>query len=174
MPTICAHCHHVRKDEEVAPEWQCPACGRAYVKAGDSATSGYNAPGVIPMHRGRDNGGRGKWLLLLAILGAAIWFARPMWFDSGKPADESSNFSQPEVVLYSTTWCGYCEATRNFFQANRIRFTEHDIENTTVGRDGHRRLGGQGVPLVVVGDTIIRGYNEAELRQTLGPWLKGS
>lgn len=173
MPRICAHCRHVRKDEEVAPEWQCPACGRAYVKAGDSPRGAYSAPGVIPLRR-ESRGGRGKWLLLLAVAGAALWIARPMWLGADTPATESTRYGQPEVVLYSTAWCGYCKAARGFFDENRIRYTEHDIENTATGRDGHRRLGGQGVPLIVVGDTVIHGYDEAGLRQQLGPWLKGS
>jgi glutaredoxin len=174
MPRICAHCRHVRKDDEVAPEWQCPACERAYVKAGDSMpNSGYGAT-PIPIHRGRTSGGRGKWLLLLAILGVGIWFAKPMWRDANNQTTEVANFNQPEVVLYATSWCSYCEATRSFFQENQIKFTEYDIENSSFGKDEHRRLGGNGVPLVVIGDQVIHGYNEASMRESLRPWLKGS
>lgn len=52
--------------------------------------------------------------------------------------------------------------------------TELDVEETTAGYEGHRRLGGNGVPLVVVGEKVIRGFNEAELRTSLKPWLKKS
>jgi len=32
LSTICPKCGHVRKTTEVAPDWQCPACGIAYKK----------------------------------------------------------------------------------------------------------------------------------------------
>lgn len=60
------------------------------------------------------------------------------------------------------------------FSANGIRFTELDTEKTAAGYEGHKKLGGNGVPLIVVGDQVIRGYNEDALRATLKPWLKKS
>ncbi|MBH1969910.1 tetratricopeptide repeat protein [Moraxellaceae bacterium AER2_44_116] len=32
MNVVCGKCSHVRSDSEQAPDWQCPACGVAYVK----------------------------------------------------------------------------------------------------------------------------------------------
>ena len=173
MPQICPHCRHVRKADEVAPDWQCPACERAYVKGGDSRFDGL--PGssrhasVAPV---RSAGGLGKWLLLLVAVGAAFWFFRLTSLDTAKP--EADRYAQPDVVLYATSWCGYCKAAREFFSANGIEYTELDIERSSVAKEGHRELGGGGVPVVVVGDTVIRGFNQAELRRALGPWLKDS
>lgn len=36
MTTICPKCRHVRQATEIAPAWQCPACGVAYAKAADA------------------------------------------------------------------------------------------------------------------------------------------
>ena len=63
-------------------------------------------------------------------------------------------------------------ATRELFAAGGIRYSEQDIEKSSSAAEGHRRLGGNGVPLIVVGDEIIHGYDEARLRRLLRHWLK--
>jgi len=73
----------------------------------------------------------------------------------------------------ATDWCGYCKATREFFAANGIRYTEHDIEKSSSALAEHRKLGGNGVPLIVVGGELVNGCNESALRQLLGPWIRG-
>ena len=76
--------------------------------------------------------------------------------------------------MYATEWCGYCAAARQFFSANGIRFLELDVERTSAGYDGHRKLGGNGVPIIVVGDDIVQGFDEGKLRALLKPWMKRS
>ena len=170
MSRICPHCNHARKTDEQAPDWQCPACEKAYDKAGGelppASFRSYTAP---PAHRG----GTGRWLVLLAIGGAALWFGRPLWQQQTAQAMAAQSASQPTVLLYATDWCGYCKASREFFAANGIRYIEHDIEKSSAVLNEHRKLGGNGVPLIVVGDDVVRGYNEDTLRQLLRPWLKG-
>jgi glutaredoxin len=62
--------------------------------------------------------------------------------------------------------------TREFFASNGIRYTEEDIEQSSTALQQHRKLGGNGVPLIVVGDEVVKGWNEQALRQLLGPWLR--
>lgn len=171
MPRICPHCNHARKADETAPDWQCPACERAYDKAGSSLPpQGLReyGPNVQPAKRA----GAGRWLLILVALGAALWFGRPL-LPLGAGPIATASASQPEVSLYATEWCGYCKMTREFFAANGIRYTEYDIEKSSEALKQHRKLGGSGVPLIVVGDDVIKGWNEGALRQLLQPWIKG-
>jgi glutaredoxin len=116
-------------------------------------------------------GGAGKWLLILLVLAAAFWFGRPLIQQRSLSTEAAVAASQPEVLLYATDWCGYCKMTREFFAANGIRYIEHDIEKSSTALSEHKKLGGNGVPLIKVGDEVISGYNEAALRQLLGPWL---
>ena len=171
MSQICPHCNYARKADDTAPDWQCPSCEKAYVKAGGSLPP----EGLVQYGTARPErrSGGAKWLVLLLVFGAAFWFGRPLL--QGRPlptAVVQSSSEQPAVVLYSTSWCGYCKMTREFFAANGIRYTEHDIEQSSVAYKEHRNLGGNGVPLIVVGDDVIKGWNEQALRQLLGPWLK--
>ena len=39
MPTICPKCRTIRPENATVPDWQCPACGVAYAKAGGDASS---------------------------------------------------------------------------------------------------------------------------------------
>ncbi len=73
------------------------------------------------------------------------------------------------VVLYATQWCGYCAKTRKFFAKKHIAYKELDVENSEQGRIGYEKLGGGGVPIIVVnGSTVIRGYDPEAINEALG------
>jgi glutaredoxin len=172
MSRICPHCNYARQATDNAPDWQCPSCEKAYVKAGASLPP-ESLRQYGPATASQSRGGMGKWLLILIILGAAFWFGRPLLPHGGAPAAlATASGEQPTVVLYATSWCGYCKMTREFFAANGIRYTEEDIEQSSTALQRHKKLGGNGVPLIVVGDEVVNGWNEQSLRQLLGPWLR--
>jgi mycoredoxin len=73
-----------------------------------------------------------------------------------------------DVVLYTTTWCGYCAKTRKFLSDNHIRYTDFDVEHSEKGRKDYQRLGGNGIPIVVInGDTVIHGYSPEKISEAL-------
>lgn len=91
----------------------------------------------------------------------------------GKIRDELSpppDFSaqHPEgVVLYATSWCGYCAKTRDFFKANKIDYVEYDIEKSAEGKAQYDQLNGSGIPLVVIRGEVVRGYNPSVFKDAL-------
>lgn len=72
-----------------------------------------------------------------------------------------------DVVLYGTTWCGYCRKTRQYFVRHNIPFEDLDIEQSSTAYTAFERLGGRGVPLVTVGNEVVYGYNLSRLRKLL-------
>jgi glutaredoxin len=170
MSRICPKCNYVRKAADSCPAWQCPSCQVAYDKVGAAQNATYGRHSAAIHAAGTPAGGTLKWVLVFAFAAAGIWFARP-WWQHHPSTQAKAAAEQPAVTLYSTEWCGYCAATRKFFDANGIRFEELDVEKTTSGYEGHKKLGGNGVPLIVVGDDVIHGYNEPALRDSLQPWL---
>lgn len=64
-----------------------------------------------------------------------------------------------EVILYATSWCGYCAKTRAFLGERGIAYTEMDIEKSADARRAYDALGGRGVPVLKVNDTVIHGYD---------------
>lgn len=65
------------------------------------------------------------------------------------------------ITMYSTDWCGHCKNARSYFAAQGIRFTEVNVEKSESGRKEYEALGGGGVPLIQVGDKIMRGFSAA-------------
>lgn len=70
-----------------------------------------------------------------------------------------------QVVMYGTSWCTYCAKARRYFQANNIPFEDWDIEASETARSEYDALNGKGVPLIVVGDDVMRGFSEASFKQ---------
>lgn len=173
MSRICPHCGHARPPSTTVPDWQCPACDKAYNK-GTGAHGTLAHGGRVPKSRRAFS----RYVLPLFLLVLTVWLSRPWWpaalpFGMGTAAarQEGPAAAQPEIILYATQWCGYCAATRRFFAEHDIRYLELDIEQSSIGRDGFRQLGGRGVPLILVGEAVVHGYDEAQLRRLLRPWL---
>jgi glutaredoxin len=64
------------------------------------------------------------------------------------------------VVMYATDWCGYCKQARIHFAKKGIPYVEHDIEKNPAAHAEFKRLGGRGVPLIVHGANVMRGFSE--------------
>lgn len=71
------------------------------------------------------------------------------------------------VVLYTTSWCGYCKKARRYLNAAQVDYKEVDIERSRVGKFEFSRFGGQGVPLLVRGEESIRGFSATRYQQFL-------
>lgn len=101
-----------------------------------------------------------KKLLLLIVAAVVVlnWGAISARLNGKTSASEFAK--NGEVVLYATSWCGYCRATRELLAREGVKYREFDIEQSAEGAKLYRALGGRGVPLLEVGDTLIRGYNE--------------
>ena len=95
-----------------------------------------------------------------------------------KPTYTEGNYAayfpnaQAKVVLYGTDWCGYCAKTRAYFKENKIEFVDLDIEKSPAAKKAHAELGGGGVPVVLIGNRKITGYDtgafQAALKNTAG------
>lgn len=109
---------------------------------------------------------RSFWIL---ALGAAFALQHRVdiltWLYPPPPITVPAGF---QAVLFATKWCGYCARTRKFFEKNNIPFREYDIEKSAEGYAQYEHLGGHGVPVIVVADQVIHGYDESALRDALG------
>src|SRR2546425_6117871 len=67
------------------------------------------------------------------------------------------------VVLYATSWCPYCAQARAYFAKKGVSYIEHDVEKSAAAQAEFKRLGGRGVPLIVHGANVMRGFREQSL-----------
>jgi mycoredoxin len=73
-----------------------------------------------------------------------------------------------DIILYSTDWCPYCESLRVYLKGYNIPFQERDIEKSMVAAMGWFALGhGRGVPLSVMGEQVIYGYDMDKINAAL-------
>ena len=63
------------------------------------------------------------------------------------------------ITMYSTSWCVHCKHARNYFKEKGIRYNDVDIEASDANKKEFKEFGGGGVPLILVGDKAMRGFN---------------
>lgn len=79
--------------------------------------------------------------------------------------DTSVLNSGKKVVMYSASWCGVCKKAKRYFKQNKIKFTEYDIEKSAKGRSDYRKLNAGGVPVILVGQERMNGFNIEEFEE---------
>ena len=73
------------------------------------------------------------------------------------------------VTIYSTPTCHFCHAAKEFFKENNIAFTDYDVSSDTEKQAEMVQKSGQmGVPVIVVGDETVVGFDENKLKVALG------
>ncbi len=107
-----------------------------------------------------------KKILIVLVLVLLFQFREEI-FSFHSPAPEYAAMHEERVILYATSWCGYCKKTRHFLQQQGIPFHEYDIENSSQGYEQFKALGGRGVPLALVNGKVIKGYNTDRILEYL-------
>lgn len=72
------------------------------------------------------------------------------------------------VDIYMTSWCPACKTALAYVRQNGIAYSAYDIEKDHEANRRFEGYNGKGVPLIVVGDKTMRGFNAGMLEQWLG------
>lgn len=82
-----------------------------------------------------------------------------------------------DVVIYRTTWCGYCKKTAEYLKMKGVPFVEKDLEHDAGAREDMlaraKKVGVpesklQGVPILSVKGHIITGFDRGAIDRALG------
>jgi glutaredoxin len=79
-----------------------------------------------------------------------------------------------KVVMYGTSWCGYCTKARERFKEIGIEHTEWDVEKDGRANNRYKVLQSSGYPLIYVGTRRIGTYDEDKIIESLKestPWI---
>ena len=72
------------------------------------------------------------------------------------------------VILFTSPYCSWCKKVKTYLIQNRIRFKEVDVtKNASAARDIVRRTGQQGVPVTLVNNRPVIGFDKARLDRLL-------
>jgi glutaredoxin len=75
--------------------------------------------------------------------------------------------SDKSVVIYTAKWCGVCKSAKGYFRDHDIGYTEYDIETSAKGRADYQRMGGRGVPIVMIGSQRMDGFSASRFAQMM-------
>ena len=73
-----------------------------------------------------------------------------------------------KVTIYSTPTCHYCAMAKEYFMANNVSYEDFDVASNADKRKEMMEKSGQlGVPVILVGDDIVVGFNRPRLAKLL-------
>ncbi len=73
------------------------------------------------------------------------------------------------VTIYSTPTCHFCHMAKDFFTEKGIQFTDYNVAADAAKRKEMIELTGQlGVPVIVINDDILVGFDRNRLASKLG------
>ena len=75
----------------------------------------------------------------------------------------------PPVILYSTSWCPFCRKARQVLSSEGVEFVEKDIEKDAEANREYLAKGNgyTGIPLIQIGERLLRGFNEEKILRAL-------
>jgi glutaredoxin len=73
----------------------------------------------------------------------------------------------PRITLYSSRQCPACRQARDYLRQRGLDFQEFDIRSNLRAQKALARLGVRSVPVILVGDTRIDGFDRRKLQQAL-------
>lgn len=73
------------------------------------------------------------------------------------------------ITIYSTPTCHFCHLAKDFFKEKNITYTEHDVAgNLEKRKEMFEKSGQMGVPVIVIDDQVIVGFDEPAISHMLG------
>ena len=76
---------------------------------------------------------------------------------------------QKRVALFTGPGCVWCVKAKNFFKKHKIKFNEIDVtKNKKAADDCKKHTGGGGIPVILIENRWISGFNENLIKKELG------
>lgn len=99
-----------------------------------------------------------KKIVIVAAILLAIQHRQSILHFINPPPDYAA-VHDGKVILYATSWCGYCQKARELLEENHIPYVEYDIEKSAEGNTQYQTLGGRGIPVLLINGEVVKGYN---------------
>jgi glutaredoxin-like protein NrdH len=81
---------------------------------------------------------------------------------------------QDPIMIYTLSTCGHCRATKRFLDECKIEFEFEDVdllegeERAAILEEVKKWNPNCSFPTIIIGDKVIVGYKEHEIREALG------
>lgn len=68
-----------------------------------------------------------------------------------------------KVVVYTSNTCPYCTMAKDYLKEKGVEFEEKNVQNDAAARDELISMGYTGVPVLVIGEEEIFGFDRARI-----------
>lgn len=106
-------------------------------------------------------------MLRVVMVVLAVFLALPSSSRAEGSGTAGQGAAQPRfrgvVEVYGTSWCGYCKKMRSYLEHKGVRYVVYDIENDDAAYRRFKAMGGDGVPLTVIGSHKVDGYSPQQV-----------
>ena len=76
--------------------------------------------------------------------------------------------AEKQVVIYSTPTCPYCKRAKDYLTRKGISYIEHNVAiDRAAAKEMVKKTGQLGVPVILVDDEILIGFNQTQLDKLL-------
>ena len=76
--------------------------------------------------------------------------------------------SQPRVIIFTSSSCPWCNRVKQYLREKRFRYREVNVERDPEGAREMRRRNIMGVPVVLINNYSIVGFDKAKIDKLLG------
>lgn len=83
------------------------------------------------------------------------------------PRPSGDALTGQRVILLTRPGCPYCTQAKNLLDSKGIRYSEYNTRSG-YGAALFRQYKGTGVPMLIVGKKVLRGYNKEEILSMVG------
>jgi glutaredoxin len=83
-------------------------------------------------------------------------------------------FMEPQVKMYTLSTCGHCKATKKLLDECQVQYEFDDVdllqgeERAAILEDVKKINPRCSFPTIIIGDKVIVGYKEDEIKEALG------
>ncbi len=72
------------------------------------------------------------------------------------------------VVIYTSNTCGYCHEAKKYLDEHNVVYAEKNVSVDMEARKELMDQGFMGVPVILVDDEVIQGFDKRRLEELLG------
>ncbi|MDP6417939.1 MAG: glutaredoxin domain-containing protein [Candidatus Krumholzibacteria bacterium] len=77
--------------------------------------------------------------------------------------------SAKRVIIFSTPTCSFCRKAKSYLKEKGVRFKEIDVSrDLSAVWDMERRSGQRGVPVIMINNRPVVGFDTAKINRLLG------
>lgn len=76
--------------------------------------------------------------------------------------------SDHDITIYTTPSCPYCNAAKDYFDENGVRYTAYDVsQNREKAVEMIKRSGQRGTPVIDIDGDIVIGFNKEKIKSLI-------